>query len=332
MSLQNLADQAHSALLNGRAVGVLGFGTQGSAHARNLRDSGVSVLVGQRSGGAGETAAREAGFEVLPISDVARRADLLIFGLPDEQTPEVYSEQIRPHLRPGQTLGFMHGYVVTYRLIEWPPRVDVVLVAPKGQGRAVRRHFEAGGGVASLVAIEQDASGNALQTALGWAAGIGSHRSAILRTTFREETETDLFGEQAVLCGGMSALVQAGFETLVNAGYAPELAYIECCHELKLVVDLVHAHGIQGMRRRISSTARYGDRTRGPRVIDEHVRQSLAAILAEIRQGRFAQELQAAGDAIRADGTNRSSAEDPCGMDGVGQAVRKLLHNRGISE
>ncbi len=298
------ADEARVEHLAGRRVGVLGFGSQGSAHAMNLRDSGCDVVVAQRPGGARYQEAQRAGFSPVSLDDAAQSCDLLIFALPDERVPELYEAHLRPHLRAGQTLGFIHGFAVHYQRITPPADVDVVMVAPKAQGRGVRSEFVAGRGVVSLVAVHQDATGRALSTALGWAAGIGSARAGILETTFRDETETDLFGEQAVLCGGLSALIRAGFDTLVEAGYPPELAYLECCHEIKLLADLVYESGIAGMRERISSTARFGDLTRGPRVIGPAARAAMRELLAEIRSGRFAQELR--DDAAR--GYKRSGA------------------------
>jgi ketol-acid reductoisomerase len=276
--------------LRDKTIAVLGYGSQGRAHALNLRDSGCHVLVAQRPGGARFDDAVDAGFEPVEITEAVKVADLLVFGLPDDATPGVYEEQIRPHLRAGQALGFMHGFVIHYEQIRLPPNVDVVLVAPKAQGRSVRNEFVAGRGVLALLAVHQDASGHARDTALSWAAGIGAARAGIIETTFQDETETDLFGEQAVLCGGLTALIKAGFETLIKAGYPPELAYLECCHEVKLLADLIHDGGITWMRERISSTARFGDVTRGPRVIGEQVRATMQTLLAEIRSGQFARE------------------------------------------
>ncbi len=291
------SEEARVEMLVGRTVAVLGYGSQGEAQALNLRDSGVRVVVAQRPGGARYAAAQAAGFEPIPPETAVRSADLLIFGWPDERIPALYEQHVRPHLRAGQALGFMHGFVITYRRIDPPAGVDVILVAPKAQGRGVRSEYLAGRGVFALVAVEQDATGRALDTALGWAAGIGAGRAGIYQTTFREETETDLFGEQAVLCGGLTALIKAGFETLVEAGYPPELAYFECCHEIKLLADLIQEGGITYMRERISNAARYGDLTRGPRVIGPAVREAMGQILAEIRSGEFAGELarEAAG-------------------------------------
>ncbi len=287
--LDNLAGRASVGALRDRRVAVLGFGAQGQAHALNLRDSGCQVIIAQRPGGRFE-AAVECGFAPVSVAEAAQRADVLIFGLPDEVAPKVFQREILPHLRPGQTLGFMHGFVVHYRQIVAPPQVDVVLVAPKGQGQAVRSEFLSGRGVFALAAVQQDATGGAWPTALGWAAGIGAHRTGILATTFQDETETDLFGEQAVLCGGLTSLIKAGYETLVGAGYPPELAYFECCHEVKLIVDLIYEGGLTYMRQRISNTARFGDVTRGPQVIGPAVRASLRRILEEVRSGAFARE------------------------------------------
>ncbi len=276
--------------LRDKSVAVLGYGSQGRAHALNLRDSGCNVVVAQRPGGPRFDAAVEAGFEPVEIPDAVRRADLLLFGLPDDAAPAIYERQIGPCLRRGQTLGFMHGFVIHYEQIKPPPDVDVILVAPKAQGRGVRNEFVAGRGVLALIAIHQDASGHARDTALAWAAGIGSNRAGIIETSFKDETETDLFGEQAVLCGGLTALIKAAFETLVEAGYPPELAYFECCHEVKLLADLIHDGGITYMRERISSTARFGDVTRGQRLVGDDARHEMRRLLAEIQSGQFARE------------------------------------------
>jgi ketol-acid reductoisomerase len=311
--------------LRAKTVAVLGYGSQGQAHALNLRDSGCSVLVAQRAGGPRFDAAVDAGFEPVPIPDAVKVADLLVIGLPDDAAPQVYENLIRPHLRPGLTLGFMHGFVIHYREIEPPPDVDVVLVAPKAQGRAVRSEYVAGRGVLALIAIHQDASGQARQTALGWAAGIGSNRCGILETTFKDETETDLFGEQAVLCGGLTALVKAGFETLVAAGYPPELAYLECCHEIKLLADLIHDGGIAYMRERISSTARFGDLTRGPRLIGDQTRDEMQKLLAEIRSGQFAQEFLEDNRRGRKLSHDLSERDRAHAIETVGRELRELM-------
>lgn len=299
--LQNLTAHATLAPLVGKTVAVLGFGAQGAAHAQNLRDSGLHVVVAQRPGSDRHAAAIAAGFPPLSISAAVQQSDVLISGLPDDAYPRIFAAEIEPHLRPGQTLGFMHGFVMHYGLVRPRPEVDVVMVAPKAQGRGVRDAFTAGQGVVALLALAQDASGNARDTALAWAAGIGADRAAILLTTFKDETETDLFGEQAVLCGGLTALILAAYETLTAAGYPPELAYSECCHEVKLIADLIHAGGIDYMRRRVSSTARYGDVSRGPRVIDNHVHQTLRTILSEVQSGQFAREFLHRSAALPAD-------------------------------
>jgi len=276
--------------LHNKSVAVLGYGAQGRPHALNLRDSGCRVLVAQRPGSPRFDQARFDGFSPTTISAAAQAADLLIFALPDESAPPIYNTEVAPHLRASQALGFLHGFNIHYRQLTPPADVDVLLVAPKGQGVAVRSEFLAGRGVAALIAIHQDATGQARSTALGWAAGIGSHRAAIYETTFADETETDLFGEQAVLCGGLTALISAAFETLVAAGYPTELAYFECCHEVKLIADLIYAGGIADMRSRISGTARFGDLTRGPRIIGSAARRQMSAALEEIRSGAFAAE------------------------------------------
>lgn len=284
------ADEAVVGPLKGRTIAILGYGAQGQAHALNLRDSGLNVLVGQRPASPRYAAAVADGFAPQALSDVARAADLLIFSLPDDAAPRIFSEEIAPLLRAGQTLGFLHGFVVHYGLIRPPAHVDIILVAPKAQARGVRELFCAGHGPPALIAVAQDASGAARQTALAWAAGIGAGRSVLIESSFADETETDLFGEQAVLCGGLTALVQGGFETLIEAGYPAELAYIECCHELKLLADLICAQGIDAMRSRISSAARFGDLTRGPRIITEAVRAEMRRVLEEVRSGAFARE------------------------------------------
>jgi ketol-acid reductoisomerase len=254
---------------------------------------------------------------------------MLIFGLPDEVIPEVFEREVRPRLKNGQTLGFLHGFVVHYERVVAPPHVDVVLVAPKGQGRAVRREFLVGQGVASLVAVHRDASGKARQRALAWAAGIGSARSAIYETTFADETETDLFGEQAVLCGGLTALIKVGFETLVEAGYPAELAYFECCHEVKLLADLIQAGGITYMRERVSNTARFGDLTRGPRIVDDHVRGRLREVLAEIRSGAFARELAAEREAGYPTFTALTERDRLHPLERIGAEVRARMWGAG---
>ena len=313
--------------LRGTSIAVLGYGSQGSAHALNLRDSGCDVIVAQRASPRRDEAIA-AGFEPVEIPDAVRAADLLIFGLPDDAAPEIFRREIAPQLRAGQCLGFLHGFVIHYQQIEPPTDVDVILVAPKAQGRGVRNEFVAGRGVAALISVHQDAGGKARARALGWAAGIGSNRAGIIETTFADETETDLFGEQAVLCGGLTALIKAGFETLVDAGYPPELAYFECCHEIKLLADLIYEHGINGMRARISSTARFGDLTRGPRVADERTRSELREILGEIRSGAFARELIDDNATGRARSGELLQADAVHPLERVGAALRKMMWER----
>ncbi|HXW35533.1 MAG TPA: ketol-acid reductoisomerase [Acidimicrobiales bacterium] len=281
---------ADPALVQGRKVAVLGYGSQGHAHALNLTESGVDVRVGLRKESKSVQKAEEAGLRVLPVADAAAEADLLMILLPDTEQASVYETEIAPALREGDALFFAHGFNIRFGQIVPPSGVDVAMVAPKGPGHLVRRTYTEGGGVPSLVAVHQDASGKAHELALSYAQAIGATRAGVLDTTFEEETETDLFGEQVVLCGGLTSLVQAGFETLVAAGYQPESAYFECLHELKLIVDLMYEQGIAGMRYSISDTAEYGDLTRGPRVIDAHVRETMQKILDDIRSGEFAEE------------------------------------------
>jgi ketol-acid reductoisomerase len=270
-------------------VAILGFGNQGEAHALNLRDSGVHVIVGAREGGDGARRAREHGFETLALAEAARRSRVAAVLLPDDVTPALWPA-LRPALDPDTALVFAHGYVPLYGGLEMPPSADVVLVSPTGPGRVLRELFVRGQGLPAYLAVDRDASGEAWALAEAYAEALGSTRARVLRTTVRHETEVDLFGEQSVLCGGMNALVIAAFETLVTAGYEPELAYLEVVHQLKYLADLMHERGVAGMREGISSTALYGDLTRGPRVIDRHVRVALKEILDEIRSGEFAAE------------------------------------------
>ena len=283
-------DDADLSLLNDKTVAILGFGSQGHAHAQNLKDSGVSVVVGLREGSASVAKAEEAGLEVLSIADAASRGDIVMVLLPDEKHGEVYAAEIADGLAPGNHLMFGHGFSVHYETVQPPQGVDVSLAAPKGPGHLVRRQFLEGSGVPGLIAVHVDATGTAKDVALAYAKGIGCTRGGVIETTFKEETETDLFGEQAVLCGGVSELVQAGFETLVDAGYSPQMAYFECLHEVKLIVDLMYEKGLAGMRYSISNTAEYGDYTRGKRIITDDTRQNMKKILEEIQSGEFARE------------------------------------------
>jgi ketol-acid reductoisomerase len=277
-------------LLDSKTVAIIGYGSQGHAHALNLKDSGVNVVVGLREDSGSVAAAREAGLEVLPVVEASSRGDVVMILLPDELHGAVWNEHIRDGIAPGNLLLFGHGFSIHYGEITPPAGVDVAMVAPKGPGHLVRRTFTEGSGVPGLLAVEQDATGSARALTLAYAKGIGCTRGGVIETSFKDETETDLFGEQAVLCGGASELVQAGFQTLVEAGYDPEMAYFECLHELKLIADLMYEKGLAGMRYSISNTAEYGDYTRGKRVITEETRASMRQILAEIQSGDFARE------------------------------------------
>jgi ketol-acid reductoisomerase len=315
-------------LLSGK-VAVLGYGSQGHAHALNLRDSGVEVEVGLREGSPSRATAEEAGLGVGVPAEVVRDAQLVAMLLPDQVQPRVYEQEVAPNLAGDAALLFAHGFNVHYGRIAPPAGHDVVMVAPKGPGHIVRRLFEEGFGTPALVALAQDASGQAFELALAYGTAIGAARAGMIETTFAEETETDLFGEQAVLCGGVTELVRAGFETLVEAGYQPEIAYYECLHELKLIVDLMWESGLSGMRHSISDTAEYGDLTRGARVIDGHVREKMRELLAEIRAGTFAAEWIQEMDA----GEPRLAAlrEQASGqvLEQVGQELRALMRREG---
>jgi ketol-acid reductoisomerase len=283
-------DDADLHRLDGKTVAIIGYGSQGHAHALNLKDSGVEVVVGLRSSSSSVAKAREHGLEVADPADAASQGDVVMMLVPDELHAQVWESGVSDGIAPGNLLLFGHGFSIHYEQIVPPPEVDVALVAPKGPGHLVRRQFVEGSGVPGLVAVHQDASGQALQMALAYAKGIGCTRGGVIETTFKDETETDLFGEQAVLCGGVTELVRAGYETLVDAGYDPKLAYFECLHELKLIVDLMYEKGIAGMRYSISNTAEYGDMTRGRRVISEPTREAMKEILREIQSGDFARE------------------------------------------
>ncbi len=283
-------DNADLKLLDGKTVAIIGYGSQGHAHALNLKDSGVNVLVGLRSDSASVAKAKEQGLTVLPVTEAASRGDIVMILLPDELHRQVYEREIADGIAEGDMLMFGHGFSIHYEEVQPPAGVDVAMVAPKGPGHLVRRQFVEGSGVPGLLAVQQDATGNATALALAYAKGIGCTRGGVIETTFKDETETDLFGEQAVLCGGVSELVQAGFETLVDAGYDPQLAYFECLHEVKLIVDLMYEKGLAGMRYSISNTAEYGDYTRGKRVITQETRAAMRKILGEIQSGDFAKE------------------------------------------
>jgi ketol-acid reductoisomerase len=277
-------------LLNGKTIAIIGYGSQGHAHALNLKDSGLNVVVGLYPGSKSAIKAKESGLTVHSVDDAAKTADFIMILLPDEVQKTVYQNQIVPHLTEGKVLAFAHGFNIHFAQVVPPSEVDVVMVAPKGPGHLVRRTYEQGEGVPALFAVYQDASGQARDRAMAYAKGIGGTRAGVLETSFREETETDLFGEQVVLCGGLSALIKAGFETLVDAGYQPELAYFECLHEVKLIVDLIVEGGLAKMRDSISNTAEYGDLTRGPRIVTDQTRLEMRKILSEIQTGQFARE------------------------------------------
>jgi len=284
------ARDADASVIAGRKVAIVGYGSQGHAHALNLADSGVDVRVALREGSSSKAKAEAAGLRVVPVAQAAQEADLVMILLPDTEQAAVYDSQIAPHLNSGDAVFFAHGFNIRFGLIAPAEGIDVGMVAPKGPGHLVRRTYAEGGGVPALIAVAQDPSGKTRDLAMSYAHAIGATRAGVLETTFAEETETDLFGEQVVLCGGLTSLVQAGFETLVEAGYQPESAYFECLHELKLIVDLMYEQGISGMRYSISTTAEYGDLTRGPRVINAAVKSEMRRILDEIQDGRFAEE------------------------------------------
>jgi ketol-acid reductoisomerase len=311
--------------LEGKTVAILGFGSQGHAHALNLKDSGVDVVVGLREGSSSRAEAEQAGLEVLEVADAASRGDVVMILLPDEKQAEVWEAEISDGIAEGNLLMFAHGFAIHFEQIVPPPGVDVGMVAPKGPGHLVRRQYVDGQGVPCLMAVHEDASGKAHDMVLAYASGIGGGRAGIIETTFKDECETDLFGEQSVLCGGATELVQAGFETLVEAGYDPRLAYFECLHELKLIVDLMYEKGIQGMRYSISNTAEYGDMTRGPRVIGPESREAMRKILRDIQSGEFAKEWIAEN---RAGGENfQRLREEAAGaqVEEVGGELRKMM-------
>jgi ketol-acid reductoisomerase len=312
-------------LLADKTICVLGYGSQGRAHARNLADSGCPVVVGLREGSSSWDIVEADGLQPVEINQAVAQADIICFLLPDPVQPEVYENNVLPNMKSDATLLFAHGFNLHYGQITPPPEVDVIMVAPKGPGKLVRDLYEQGQGVPCLVALEQDASGTALAIGLAYALGIGGARAGVIQTTFAEETETDLFGEQAVLCGGLSSLMKAGFETLVEAGYAPEMAYFECIHETKLIVDLVYQGGLKKMRRFISDTAKYGDITRGPRVVDEYVKEEMGEILAEIQDGRFAREWILENQARRPMYNALLKADEGHQMEEVGAKLRKMM-------
>jgi ketol-acid reductoisomerase len=311
--------------LAGRAVAVLGFGSQGHAHALNLKDSGVDVRVGLRPGSRSRAQAEEAGLRVLDTPDAVAEADVAMVLLPDTSHASVFADEIAPHLEPGNMLMFAHGFSIHFGTVQPPADVDVTMIAPKGPGHLVRRTYVEGIGTPALVAVQQDATGAALQRALAYGAGIGAARAGIIETTFREETETDLFGEQAVLCGGVSGLIRSGFDTLVEAGYQPEIAYFECLHELKLIVDLIYEGGLSWMRYSVSDTAEWGDYVSGPRVIDERTRATMRRLLAEVQDGSFAEAWIAEADGgFRSFLSKRKEARSSQ-LEEVGRELRTLM-------
>ena len=318
-------DQADLGIIRGRKVAVLGYGSQGHAHALSLQDSGADVRVGLPETSRSRERAEAAGLRVTDPASACAEADLIMVLAPDTVQRHLYTDSVEPHLEAGDALFFGHGFNIRYGYIKPPADVDVAMVAPKGPGHLVRRQFVEGRGVPVLVAVEQDASGQALQLALSYAKGVGGTRAGALRTTFSEETETDLFGEQAVLCGGTTALVQAGFETLVEAGYQPEVAYFECLHELKLIVDLMYEGGISRMRYSISDTAEYGDVTRGPRIITPAVKEEMGRLLSDIRDGSFAQEWIAEDEAGRPVFTELVEKGKAHPIEDVGAKLRPLM-------
>ena len=312
-------------LLAQKTIAIIGYGSQGHAHALNLKDSGINVIVGLYPGSKSAEKAKAAGLAVHTVADAAQAADLIMILLPDEVQKSVYQQEIAPHLSEGKVLAFAHGFNIHFGQVVPPDNVDVVMIAPKGPGHLVRRTYEQGQGVPCLIAVYQDATGQARDRAMAYAKGIGGTRAGILETSFREETETDLFGEQAVLCGGLSALIKAGFETLVAAGYQPELAYFECLHEVKLIVDLIVEGGLATMRDSISNTAEYGDYTRGPRLVTEQTKAEMQKILQEIQSGQFAREFVLENQAGKPGFTamRRQEAEHP--VEEVGKDLRAMF-------
>jgi ketol-acid reductoisomerase len=311
--------------IEGKTIAILGYGSQGRAHALNLRDSGCTVIVGLRADSSSRAVVTRDGLEAAEVADAVKRADITMMLIPDEEQPATYMRDVRDNLKPGSALTFAHGFAIHFGTIVPPANVDIWMCAPKGPGRLVRSEYEMGRGVPCLIAVQQDATGKARATALAYASCIGGGRAGILETNFREETETDLFGEQAVLCGGASALVTAGFETLVEAGYAPEMAYFECLHELKLIVDLMYERGIEGMRNAISNTAKYGDYTRGPRIVDDRTRETMKQILGEIQRGEFAQQWVAEHAAGKPSFTKFREAAAKHPIEKVGAKLRTLM-------
>lgn len=311
-------------VLAGKTVAVIGYGSQGHSQAQNLRDSGVKVIIGQRPGKSAKQA-EEDGFQVVSVAEAAQTADVLQILLPDESQGKVYREEILPYLRKGQTLMFSHGFNIHFRQVVPPEFVDVIMVAPKGPGHLVRRVYESGGGVPALVAVEQDASGQAMAAALAYAKGIGATKAGVLTTTFREETETDLFGEQAVLCGGLAGLIKAGFQTLVDAGYQPEVAFFECMHEMKLIVDLIYEGGLSRMDFSISDTAEYGGYMAQNKIVTEETKKAMKGLLTDIQQGTFARNWILENQAGRPSFSAIKRREEELQIEQVGKSLRSMM-------
>jgi ketol-acid reductoisomerase len=311
--------------IQSRKVAIIGYGSQGHAHAQNLRGSGVEVIVGLRKDSSSWAKAEDAGLKVASVADAAREADLIMLTVPDELAASIYEDEVAPNLEAGNYLAVAHGFNIHFQAIQPPADVNVIMIAPKGPGHTVRDHYEQGRGVPCLVAVHQDPTGDAFQIALAYASAIGGGRAGIIETSFREETETDLFGEQAVLCGGLTSLMQAGFETLVEAGYAPEMAYFECIHETKLIIDLIYEGGIANMRYSVSNTAEYGDFVSGPRVIDESVKARMKDVLTDIQTGEFAKRfiLENRAGNVGMNARRRAAAEHP--LEEVGARLRELM-------
>ena len=314
------------AKLNGKTVAIIGYGSQGHAHALNLKDSGVNVIVGLYEGSKSWAKAEKAGLKVMTAADAAKNADLIMILINDEKQAKLYKESIEPNLTEGKTLAFAHGFNIHFGCIKPPKDVNVIMVAPKGPGHTVRSEYQVGKGVPCLIAVHQDATGDAKEIGLAYALGIGGARAGVLETTFRTETETDLFGEQAVLCGGVCALMQAGFETLVEAGYDPRNAYFECIHEMKLIVDLIYQSGFEGMRYSISNTAEYGDYITGPKIITDDTKKAMTKVLSDIQDGTFAKDflldMSDAGSQVHFNAMRKIAAEHPSEV--VGKEIREL--------
>lgn len=316
-------------LFAGKTLAVVGYGSQGHAHAQNLRDSGQNVIIGLYEGSKSAETARADGFEVYNTADAVKKADVVMMLVNDEKMADLYKENVAPNLRPGMTLSFAHGFNIHYKQIVPPADVDVIMIAPKGPGHTVRSQFTEGFGVPCLIAVYQDYTGQAKQKALAWAGGVGGARPGVLETTFKEETETDLFGEQAVLCGGVTELMKAGFETLVEAGYQPESAYFECLHEMKLIIDLVNKGGLSFMRYSISDTAEYGDYSVGTRMVTEETRKEMKKVLSEIQSGEFAEKWIAENKSGRKNFLARREAESKHAVEVVGAELREKMNRNG---